>query len=371
MKAIKVKSSRGDYEILVGGGLLGKAGELLFARGIRGKVLVVTQKRIAKLFLKKVIASFAKKNIVAHVHEIPDGETSKSEKVLFGIYKKLVALDFERHDCIFALGGGVVGDLAGFAAASYLRGIPFVNAGTTLLAQVDSSIGGKTAINLPAGKNLVGAFYPPKLVISDVETLKTLPDRELRASLAEVVKYGVIQDAKLFKLLENKSKAILRKDPVVLEALVKASAGIKAAVVSRDEFETKGERMRLNFGHTFAHGFEQASQYKKIFHGEAVAVGMLCAARLALELKIFSHAEVERLRHVMKNLQLPVSLAGLSMGTNQILKAMGRDKKKRSGRLRFVLPVKIGKVVVREGIALALVRKVISEVALRLNVSGR
>ena len=361
MNSILVSSSKGNYPVYVGRGILQKAGDLVARLRPGGKVLIVTQNRVARFYLRPVQKSLEKKKYRVKVHFVSEGETAKSKEELWRLYRRLVREGVERRDLILALGGGVAGDLAGFAAASYLRGVPFVNIGTTLLAQVDSSIGGKTGINLDEGKNLVGAFYPPGLVISDVQVLSTLPEREFCASLAEVVKYGIIRDPKLFRLLERSSGSILKKDPRLLETIVLASARIKARVVSRDEFELKGERMILNLGHTFAHGFEQASGYRKLLHGEAVSIGMACAARLACLLNMLSHFETGRILTVLKRLKMPVSLDGLNLDADQILLAMGRDKKKKAGRIRFVLPVRIGKVVVREDVPAALVRKIINE----------
>ncbi len=360
MNSIRVQSSRGNYSIYVGRGLLQKAGDLWVSLQL-GKALIVTQKQAAKFHLKPLEDSLKKNKIASRVHFIPSGETAKSKENLWGIYQRLAREGFERRDAVLALGGGVVGDVAGFAAASYLRGIPFINIGTTLLAQVDSSIGGKTGINLDQGKNLVGAFYPPRLVISDPQVLTTLPARELRASLAEVVKYGILRDPKLFRLLEKSGQSILQKDIRLLEAMILASARIKAAVVSEDEFEIKGTRMILNLGHTFGHGFEQASGYRKLLHGEAVSIGIVCAARLASSIGIFSRLETERIIGVLQKLQTPVSLNGLHLQTGRILIAMSRDKKKSAGKIRFVLPVEIGKVVVRDDVPPRLVRKIIQE----------
>jgi 3-dehydroquinate synthase len=366
MKFIPVKSHKGNYRIVVGRNLLGKAGSLLRGLGLKGKVFVMVQKNFIKAYPRyrdQVMASLLHNGFKAYDHLLPDGEKAKSQECLFSAYQHLLDKKFERRDTVMALGGGVVGDLAGYTAATFLRGIAFINIATTLLAQVDSSIGGKTGINLGQGKNLVGAFYPPRLVISDTEVLRTLPDRELHASLAEVVKYGMIRDARLLRLVEKRGDEILKKNSRLLEKIVIASAKIKAGVVSRDEFETQGERMILNFGHTFGHGFEQALNYNyhKLVHGEAVSIGMVCAARLANRLKIFSLSETKRLVKVLENLHLPVSLSGLDLEREDILSGMMHDKKKKAGKLRFVLPVKIGKVVLRENIPQKLLKEVIDE----------
>lgn len=356
MKTIQVKSLRGNYSIVTGTGILEKTGPLMLSEGLKGKVLIVTQKRIPAGHLAKVKSSLAKSGFDVRVFFLPDGEIAKSQENLFKVYAALLRNGFERRDTLLALGGGVTGDLTGFAAATYLRGIPFVNVPTTLLAQVDSAIGGKTGINLKEGKNLAGAFYPPKLVVSDAKTLKTLPERELKAALGEVVKYGVISDAKLFRRLENLTLKDLRKNNALLAEIVNACSAIKAGVVSRDEFETSGERMILNFGHTFGHGFEKALNYKKILHGEAVSIGMICAGRLAVDLNLFSRGDFLRMENLMRKLGLPVSAAGMGVKSADVLSAMAHDKKKKSGKLRFVLPVRIGKVVVRDAVSEASIK---------------
>lgn len=362
MESVPVKSAKDSYAVCIGSDLVARAGRLLKKHGLNGKVCIITQEKVAEFHLKALEKSLRRQGYPTVVHQLPDGEEAKNQKELFAVYRQLVREDFERRDAIIALGGGVVGDLAGFAAATFLRGIAFVNIGTTLLAQVDSSIGGKTAINLEEGKNLVGAFYPPRLVISDVATLATLPDREFRASLGEVVKYGMIKDAELFGFLEKKTGRILKRDTGVLQKIVLDSARIKAGVVSRDEYETKGERMVLNFGHTFGHGIEQALHYTKLLHGEAVSIGMACAARLAVFLKIFSGRDEKRLLQLLESFHLPISPDGLDVSTADILTAMGRDKKKQAGNLRFVLPERIGKVTVRGGIPEKLIKKAIQGV---------
>ena len=362
MKKILVKSRKENYSILVGSGLLKKSGRILASLGLKGKVMIVSQDLIAQHHLQTVLKSLNLAGYKTFCHMLPQGEEGKSQEQLFRLVNNLMDNDFERRDTVLALGGGVVGDLSGFAAACYLRGISFINVGTTLLAQVDSSIGGKTGINLPQGKNLMGAFNPGRVVISDVDTLKTLPDRELKSSLAEVIKYGVIKDLKLFSYLDSNSGKILGKSSVMLEKIVIASATIKAGVVSRDEFETKGERMILNFGHTFAHGFEKALGYKKLMHGEAVAVGMVCASHMAARLGMISEKVALKVNQLIAKYQLPVSVASFQLTANEIMEAMQRDKKKNAGMLRFVLPVKIGKVVVREDIPEKLIREILVKV---------
>ncbi len=359
MKTIPVKSVKENYKIVIGRGLLAGCGRLvsgIFQPGAR--IMVVSQAKIDN-YARRAAASLEEKGFKIFFHRLPDGERAKSGHELLKLLHTLLSKGFERKDGIVAVGGGVVSDLSGFAASVYLRGIRYVNIATTLLAQVDSSIGGKTGINLSEGKNLMGAFYPPALVISDIDLLRSLPPRELRASLAEAVKYGVIRDAGLFAFLEENTGKILRKDPAALERIVTASAGIKAGVVSRDEFETRGERIILNYGHTFGHGIENASKYKKIVHGEAVAIGMAMAAHLAVEVGICSPRLALRQLALLKRLELPVAVDALEIRTASILRAMMQDKKKSKGRLRFVLPERIGKVTVKTGIPAGEIRNIL------------
>jgi 3-dehydroquinate synthase len=359
MRTIPVKSLRGHYRICVGRGLLPRIGALvsgIFTHG--AKLMIVSQRNLAP-YLKTIAASLAKKGFEVYSHTLPDGEVAKSGAELFRLSYDLLSKGFERKDGIVAVGGGVVSDLAGFAASVYLRGIRYVNVATTLLAQVDSAIGGKTAIDLKEGKNLMGSFWSPALVISDVNVLRSLPQRELSASLGEVVKYGVIRDAALFSLLEKNIQKILQRDLGMIERIVITCARIKAGVVSRDEFETKGERAILNYGHTFAHGVEGALGYKGLVHGEAVAIGMMMAAQLAADLGLCPEGLPWRQMKLLVSMKLPVSIKKFNLKTAVILKAMMKDKKKSKGMLRFVLPRKIGKVTLEKNIPIEHVRKIL------------
>jgi len=320
--------------------------------------MIVSQKNLAP-YLKAIAASLSKKGFEVHSHGLPDGEIAKSGAELFRLSYDLLAKGFERRDGIVTVGGGVVSDLAGFAASVYLRGIRYVNVATTLLAQVDSAIGGKTAIDLKEGKNLMGSFWPPALVISDVNVLRSLPQRELSAALGEVVKYGVICDPALFSFLEKNAKKILRKDLGAIEKVVLACAKIKAGVVSRDEFETKGARAILNYGHTFAHGIEGALGYKGLVHGEAVAIGMMMAAQLAADLGLCSQELPWRQMKLLVSMRLPVSIKKFNLKADAILKAMMTDKKKSKGTLCFILPRSIGKVTVEKNISIESIRKIL------------
>ncbi len=375
MKSIQVKSSKGNYPVYVGEQLLSKVGQLIAGvwqrqgRSLKAgrKVLIVTQKNISEKYLARLYGSLNRHGLRTVLHLVPDGEKAKSEKELFRMYRVMLAQEFERGDAVLAFGGGVVGDLSGFCASTYMRGISFINVATTLLAQVDSAIGGKTGINLEEGKNLVGTFYPPDLVISDIRVLKSLPERVFRASLAEVVKYGVIRDASLFRLLESKAEAVLGRKPEVLARIVAACSAIKAQVVSADEREKTGERMILNYGHTFGHAFEQVTRYRRLLHGEAVSIGMVVASRLATQLGCMSAAEDARQRRLLEKLKLPVSLAPLKVSVNAVLTAMLRDKKREAGKLRFILPKKIGQVEIRNGLEQNRLRQILLESGARVS----
>ncbi len=359
MRTIQVKLKENPYKIVVGAGILERVPAFLAKLGLNRKVLVVTDRNVARYHLKRLTSALNRKRIPYQVFQLPTGERAKSAAEISKLYSFLLKNRFERRDPVIALGGGAVGDAAGFAASTYLRGVPLIQIGTTLLAQVDSSIGGKTGMNLPEGKNLVGTFYQPKLVVSDVTTLKTLPRRELVASLGEVIKYGVIRDAGLFRYLEKRIDSVLAGNVRSLEEIVTRSARIKAQVVERDEKETKGERMILNYGHTFAHAFEASQNFRGMRHGEAVALGMVCAARLARERKLFRAEDEARQNRLIEKAGLPTRLKRLHFRTDRLLYHMFLDKKKAGGRLRFVLPEAIGRVRVVDNVPLARVKKVL------------
>ena len=283
--------------------------------------------------------------VAAAVHVVEPGERAKSWDSLPAIFDALLDLKADRAAAVVAVGGGVVGDLAGFAAASFMRGISLIQVPTTLLAMVDSSVGGKTGVNLPRGKNLAGAFHQPAGVLIDPDVLSTLPDREYRGGLAEVVKYGVIADAEFFAWLEANAAAILARDPAVLVPLIARCCELKAAVVAADEFETTGVRATLNYGHTFAHAFENLAGYGTLSHGEAVAVGMTCAARLAVARGLIERDLLDRQTALLTRIGLPTALpASVEAPPAAVLAAMRTDKKNVGGALRLILPVKLGEV---------------------------
>lgn len=306
-----VQVSLGDrsYPIHIGGGLLERLDELL-KPVVRGtKCLIVTDSIAGPLYADTCAQALAELGITAATATIPSGEASKSGEHLFKLYDAAIANKLDRKSFIVALGGGVVGDLAGYAAASFLRGIQLIQIPTTLLSMVDSAVGGKTGINLPQGKNLIGAFHQPSLVVCDIDVLKSLPRRELVAGLAEVVKYGVIWDAELFALLEREADKIAAGEPALLAHLVKRSCEIKAEVVSKDEREDS-LRAILNFGHTMGHAIEAIAGYGKFLHGEAISIGMIYAAKLSVALRGMPQSDADRLTKLLVRLGLPTNREG-------------------------------------------------------------
>jgi 3-dehydroquinate synthase len=343
MRTLKVDLGNRSYSILIGKGLLAKLGAECAKLGLGQRCAVIADTNVAPRFGTAAMNSLRSGGFEPFLVTVPAGEPAKSLRVVQQCYDKLAAHRLERRSFLVALGGGVVGDLAGFVAATYLRGIPFVQAPTTLLAQVDSSVGGKVGVNLKAGKNLVGAFYQPRLVLCDLDTLTTLPPREFRAGLAEVIKYGIIYDFKLFARLERDLDTVLKHDPALLEAVVARCCEIKAQVVSQDETEG-GLRAILNFGHTIGHAIEAVSGYGKYLHGEAISIGQVAAARLSAMQLGFPEADVERIRALFTKAGLPVNMKLDSRKFVRLMEAMRLDKKVRSGEMKFVLAEKIGQV---------------------------
>ncbi|MCL6477025.1 MAG: 3-dehydroquinate synthase [Peptococcaceae bacterium] len=330
-----------SYTIHVGHGLLGSVGDIV--RGFFGgqRAMVITNPTVRNLYGESVRAGLEKAGIFPVMAEMPDGEEYKTLPTAARMYDLAYGHELDRQTPILALGGGVVGDLAGFVAATYLRGVPFVQIPTTLLAQVDSSVGGKVAVNHPQGKNIIGAFYQPAAVIADLAVLETLPAREIKAGLAEVIKYGVIADGEFFGWLEQNLEKVLDLEPVAMRKIVTVSCRIKAAVVREDETD-RGVRAILNFGHTVGHAVESLTNYNTYKHGEAVAIGMSAAARMAFRMGLIGQQERDRVISLLMRAGLPVDVpAGL--GKRELLRAMHRDKKVISSRLTFVLPVAVGK----------------------------
>jgi 3-dehydroquinate synthase len=340
MERMRIELGERSYPILIGRGLLDDAG--LMDEAVAGRdVLVVSNVTVAPLYLGRLERALAGRRVASSV--LPDGERHKTLDTVARVLDALVERRMNRDACVAALGGGVVGDIAGFAAACYQRGIDYVQVPTTLLAQVDSSVGGKTGVNHPGGKNLIGAFHQPRAVVSDIGTLATLPPRELRAGLAEVIKYGLVADAGFLGWIEANLAGLLALEPAALVHAVRRSCELKAEIVAEDERE-HGRRALLNLGHTFGHAIEAAAGYGEWLHGEAVAAGMLMAADLSRRLGWLDGTDVERVRGLLARAGLP--LAAPPIGAARALALMGMDKKVLAGRIRLVLVRRPGEGVV-------------------------
>ncbi len=350
MRTIKVELGEGaredrSYDIIVDRGLLDRIGGAMRDMGFSGRCTLITNPTVGALYSSRVLESLKAGGLQPVVIEVPDGEEYKTLAEASKVYDRLIEERMERGSAIVALGGGVVGDMAGFVAATFLRGVPFIQVPTTLLAQVDSSVGGKTGVNHPLGKNLIGAFYQPRAVFIDPDVLETLEERELKAGLAEVIKYGVIWDEAFFSFLEENSKALAGRGGDEIVTAIERSCSIKAEVVSRDERES-GLRCILNFGHTFGHAIEALTGYTRFKHGEAVSVGMVMAAALSVSLGLTPERTMLRIRDLLVDMGLPVEAPGID--GQDLVETMRLDKKVRAGAIRFVLVEEIGSVVVRE-----------------------
>jgi 3-dehydroquinate synthase len=343
MRIVPVSLGSRSYQIKVGGGLLSRLGAECAALKLGQRCAVITDSNVGGKFAKTALKSLAKSGFEPVLITVPAGEKSKRLAVVEKCHDQLAKHRLERKSFIVALGGGVVGDLAGFVAATYLRGIPFVQAPTSLLAQVDSSVGGKTGVNLKSGKNLVGAFYQPRLVLCDLDTLKALPRREYVSGLAEVIKYGVIYDAILFSQLERNLPKLLKRDAATLRNVVARCCEIKADVVGQDETES-GLRAILNFGHTIGHAIENSSGYGKYLHGEAIAIGQVAAARLSHKILGLPSGDVARIEKLFMQASLPVKIKLNPPRRKKLFAAMKLDKKVSGGEIKFVLAKKIGTV---------------------------
>jgi 3-dehydroquinate synthase len=362
MRVVKVPLGARSYSILIGPGLLARLGAECRALGLGARCAVITDSNVAPLLAEKAEASLRAAGFEPVRVVVEAGEKSKNMQRVEECYDQLAAHRLERKSFVVALGGGVVGDLAGFVAATYLRGVAFVQVPTTLLAQVDSSVGGKVGVNLAAGKNLVGAFHQPRLVLCDLDSLATLPEREFRAGLAEVIKYGVIYDAAFFRRLERELPQILARDSGKLAAVVARCCEIKADVVGQDETET-GLRAILNFGHTIGHAIEAVSGYGKFLHGEAISIGMVAAARLSAEVLGIRAHDVERLRALLVAAGLPEAMSLDARRRARIIEAMKLDKKVSGGEIKFVLAREIGKVEFGQKVASTQVEAVLESIA--------
>ena len=343
MRIVTVSLGARSYEIKIGPGLLKELGHHCASLNLGNRCAIISDQHVAPKLGKAALRSLKSAGFDPVLITVPAGETSKSLKVAEHCYNALAEHRLERKSFVVALGGGVVGDLAGFVAASYLRGIAFVQVPTTLLAQVDSSVGGKVGVNLKSGKNLVGAFHQPRLVLCDLDTLRRLPAREFRAGLAEVIKYGIIYDAALFERLEHDLPKLLKRDPGTLSEVIARCCQIKAEVVGKDETES-GLRAILNFGHTIGHAIENISGYGRYLHGEAISIGQVAAASISARVSGLSGHDVERIRAVFEKAGLPTQIKLNASQRQKLFAAMRLDKKVSAGEIKFVLAKSIGEV---------------------------
>lgn len=341
MKTFDVQLGERSYPIYIGENLISQP-QFLLDHISSNRVFIVSNEKVAPLYLENILASCNK--LKCEYEILPDGEKYKNISTMEAIYSSLLEKHCDRHTTLVALGGGVVGDITGFAAATYQRGVNFIQIPTTLLAQVDSSVGGKTGVNHPLGKNMIGSFYQPRCVIADLSTLNTLDDRELSAGVAEIIKYGLIRDLEFFAWLENNIQKLLDRDPAALAYAVHRSCENKAQIVAEDELEQSGKRALLNFGHTFGHAIETAMGYGNWLHGEAVACGMLMAARLSIKQGWLTNKDYLRIEALLKKAKLPTS-APENMTANDFVQHMSVDKKVRDGKLFLVLLQKIGAAI--------------------------
>ncbi len=355
IKRIAVRSAAGPYTVVCGAGVVRLAAKEIARLGKFSSVHIVSSAKVWRALGKSVRRGVGVKSSGA-VHLMDDAESAKNLRTVELLARYLVRSGADRKSLLIAVGGGVVGDVAGFVAASYLRGVALVHVPTTIVAQVDSSIGGKTGVNLPEGKNLVGAFYPPKLVLSDPEVLRSLPEREFRGGLAEIIKHAVIADADMFAYLEKNMERVERRDRAALEYLIPQNVAIKARVVERDEHEA-GLREILNFGHTFAHALESVTHYKRYQHGEGVAWGMMSAALLGHEIGVTRADDVSRIVSLVRRIgPLP---RWPRVPPRELIASMSSDKKTRDGKLRFVLTPRIGRAASYDNVPLSAVERVV------------
>ncbi len=347
MNIVSVHLKERSYDICIGCDLC-KIGETLRDYNLGRKILIITNPTVSKLYGKKVDESIKKAGFLTRLVEIPDGEEYKTIDQAVYLYNECINFMMDRSCPIVALGGGVIGDLSGFVAATFMRGVPFIQVPTTLLAQVDSSVGGKVGINLPSAKNMVGAFYQPKLVYIDLDVLKTLSEDNYSIGLAEVIKYGIISDKTFFEFLEKNIVRIKNKDMDMLSHIVTVSCRIKAYVVQEDEREA-GLRAILNFGHTIGHALEVLGDYTLYQHGEAVAVGMICAARIAGQLGMLDKESISRIENIINKAGLPQRIHN-KISPEEIINTLSMDKKVKDEKIRFVLPLQIGTVILQNDI---------------------
>ena len=345
---VRVELGERSYDIVIGSGLLSQAAEYLRPLKLGKRGVIITDTNVESRYADVLSKALSKDGISAEVLSVTPGEASKSLRQANRLFEKMPSLGLDRHSFLIALGGGVVGDVAGYVAACYLRGIALVQVPTSLLAQVDSSVGGKVGVNLPQGKNLVGAFHQPRLVLADTDTLATLPARELRSGFAEVIKHGAIRDAAFFEWLEREHRQVFALDAVAVTHVVRRCGEIKAEVVSADERES-GLRAILNFGHTLGHAMEALSEYVGLLHGEAIAMGMCCGAQMSMKRAGLGEAEAKRLHDLIAAAGLPTKL-GKTFKVSELLAAARLDKKARNGKLRFVLLKRLGEAIISDAV---------------------
>jgi 3-dehydroquinate synthase len=357
MKKVSLNLDNRSYDILIGAGLLGQMGEILDGLGFRDKLVIITDSRVKELYGNDLEKSLSGGGYEVKLLEVEQGEENKSLETAGRLYSELTDFYAERQTPILALGGGVVGDVAGFVAATYMRGVPLVQLPTTLLAQGDSSIGGKVAVNHGQLKNKIGAFYHPKLTVSDLDTLKSLSARELSNGMAEIIKHGLILDDEFFGYIEENLEGIKALDNEVMEHVVSSSAGIKAGIVEKDELDL-GLRNVLNCGHTIGHAIESVSGLQ-VWHGEAVAAGLLIEASISCKLGVMGEGELNRLYQVIEDVGLNTRMPVPDIDV--LLEAMKHDKKIVGGKVKFVLPKGIGDVMITDDVSETLVKQVLGE----------
>jgi len=358
MEVITVDLGKRSYPVYIGGELR-NIGETARQFPVGEKLLIISNERVFSLYGEEVVGSLEEAGFNVYLAKVPEGERYKSLSRASKLYNQCLEFKLDRSSAILALGGGVISDLAGFVASTFLRGINFIAVPTTLLAQVDASVGGKVGVNLHQGKNLIGSFYQPKFVYVDLSVLKTLPPREIRTGLAEVVKYGMIKDEKLFSYLEKNVEEIKSLSRKVFHFIVSQSVKIKATIVEEDEREEEGKREILNFGHTVGHAVEVATKYRRYRHGEAVSIGMVAAANIAVKMNFFPVNSFIRLRSFLRRLNLPTMLKGINM--EELWNALCLDKKVRAGKLHFILPRNIGNVFLTEKVPSSLIKETLEE----------
>lgn len=363
MQIIKLKLGKRSYNIITGVNIINTLGKYLLKLNIGQDAYVITNSAVKKRYGDKLKKVLKDSGLNARFKVIPDSEKSKSIETAYSVIKDISRYDKKRRIFIIAFGGGVIGDVSGFIASIYKRGVPYIQLPTTLLAQVDSSIGGKTAVDLPQAKNLIGAFYQPRLVFSDIKFLSTLDKRQMRTGLAEVIKYGIIKDKQLFFYLEKNYKGILNYKPSSLEYIVSRCSRIKAEIVSGDEREEKGVRTILNFGHTAGHAIEAAARYKTYNHGEAISLGMIIAADTSRYLGFITNETLNRIEHLIKTIGLPTRIKKVSLPS--IINAYYRDKKFIGRKNRFVLIKGIGETKIVENIPLELIKDALRKRSLK------